>query len=172
MLHVENKTKINSKQIPAKSIFYNLKSDYFFFIVFNSLQQKKSLEIIKYNNIFKNKLNLTIKDYKEYSEKYSLIEIEIKPIKGKYGTFINIKSEHKNYFHIYFNDDKTEIKRNYLCEDDKATKIKIIIDYQIISFKELFYYCKCIESIYFKKFYRTNINNMSYMFFGCSFLKE
>ena len=75
MLHVENKTKINSKQIPAKSIFYNLKSDYFFFIVFNSLQQKKSLEIIKYNNIFKKKLNLTIKDYKEYSEKYSLIEI-------------------------------------------------------------------------------------------------
>ena len=172
MQHVANKTKINSRQIPTKNIFYNLKTDYFIFIVFNHLQKKKSLELIKYNNAFKKILHLNINDYKEYSEKYSLIEIEIKPIKGKYGTFINIKSEGKNCFRVCFNDDKTEIKRNYLCEDDKATKIKIIIDYQIISFKELFYYCKCIESIYFKKFYRTNINNMSYMFFGCSFLKE
>ena len=53
------------------------------------------------------------------------------------------------------------------------TKIKIIIDYQVKSFKELFSRCECIESINFKKFYRNNnITNMSYMFFGCSSLKE
>ena len=40
---------------------------------------------------------------------------------------------------------------------DKITKIKIIIDYQVKSFKELFSGCKCIESITFKKFYRNNI---------------
>ena len=51
------------------------------------------------------------------------------------------------------------------------TKIKIIIDYQVKSFKELFSWCECIDSIYFKKFYR-NINGMSWMFRGCSSLKE
>ena len=52
------------------------------------------------------------------------------------------------------------------------TKIKIIIDYQVKSFKGLFFNSKCIESITFKKFYRNNITDMSEMFCGCSSLKE
>ena len=52
------------------------------------------------------------------------------------------------------------------------SKISIIIDYQIKSFSELFYYCKCIESIKFKKFCRNNLADMSGMFRGCSSLKE
>ena len=48
----------------------------------------------------------------------------------------------------------------------------MIIDYQVKSFKELFYFCNCIESIYFKKFYRKNIINMHSMFYGSSSLKE
>ena len=52
------------------------------------------------------------------------------------------------------------------------TKIKIIIDYQVKSFKDLFKRCECIESINFKKFYRNNITDMSYMFDGCSSLKD
>ena len=51
--------------------------------------------------------------------------------------------------------------------------IKItIIDYQVISFRELFDNCKCIKSIVFKKFFRNNIIDMSYMFSRCSSLKE
>ena len=50
--------------------------------------------------------------------------------------------------------------------------IKIIIDHHIESLEKLFSYCKCIESIFFKKFYRNNINNMKFMFLGCSSLKE
>ena len=57
-------------------------------------------------------------------------------------------------------------------EEDKVTKIKIIIDYQVKSFKGLFSLCECIESINFKKFYRNNIDNMGDMFYGCSSLKE
>ena len=55
---------------------------------------------------------------------------------------------------------------------DKISKINIFIDYQVESFNELFYNCKCIESICFKKFYRNNVTDMSYMFYGCSSLKE
>ena len=57
----------------------------------------------------------------------------------------------------------------YIEEEDKVTRIKIIIDYQVKSFKELFIDCRCIESINFKKFYR---NNMSGMFSWCSSVKE
>ena len=51
-------------------------------------------------------------------------------------------------------------------------KNKIIIYYQVKSFKELFFDCKCSESINFKKFYRNNITNMRFMFYYCSSLKE
>ena len=97
----------------SKNIFKNLKSDYFLQLLFNNLLEKKSLDIIKYNNNIKNRINISIKDYKEYSEIYSSIEIEIKPVNNKYGTFININKEDEIYYHIYFNNIKEEIKRNY-----------------------------------------------------------
>ena len=54
------------------------------------MTKKKKLEIVKYNKRIQNRLNLSIKDYKEYSETYSSIEIEIIPTEGKYGKFIKI----------------------------------------------------------------------------------
>ena len=69
-------------------------------------------------------------------------------MKGKYGKFIRINEKDKKYFHIYFNDyKKNEIEKISLNIDDNVSKISIIIDYQIKSFSELFYYCECIESI-------------------------
>ena len=145
----------------------------FYEILFNNLLKKKSLEIIKNNKNIKERINISIKYYKEYSEIFSSIEIEIKPAKNKYGTFINInKEEDIKYYHIYFNDSNEEIKRNYLNKKDNIAKIKIIIDYQVISFERLFELCKCVKNIYFKKFHRNNINNMGYMFSLCSSLKE
>ena len=98
--------------------------------------KKKSLDIIKYNKKIKERINLSIKDYKEYSEIYSSIEIEIKPVNNKFGKFINM-NENEIYYHIYFNDNKEETKRNDLNENDNVSKIKIIIDYQIKSFKKI-----------------------------------
>ena len=165
-----SKEKSESNKIESKDIFKNLKNDYFLQKLFHNLLKKKSLDIIKYNKKIKERMNISIKDYKEYSEIYSSIEIEIKPVNNEYGEFINM-NENEIYYHIYFNDNKEEIKRIYFNENDNVSKIKIIIDYQIKSFKELFYKCKCIEYICFKKFYRNNINNMESMFLGCSSLK-
>ena len=118
-------------------------------------------------------MDININHYKAYYETKTSIELDIIPMKGKYGKFINIKEEDKKYFHIYFNDNKKkEIENTYLDEDENVSKISIIIDYQIKSFPKLFYYCECIESIKFKKFYRNNITDMSYMFSRCSSLKE
>ena len=122
------------------------------------MTKMKKLQIVKYNKRIQNRLNLDVNDYKEYCE----IEIEIIPTKDIYGTFININENDKLYYHIYFNDNKEEIKNKYeIDEQDKVKKIKIIIDYQVKSFKELFIECECIESINFKKFYR---NNVKYLF--------
>jgi len=163
--------KKESNKIESKDKFKNLKSNYILKKLFNHLLKNKSLDIIKYNNNIKNRMNISIKDYKECSEKYSSIEIEIKPVKNKYGKFI-IRKENENYYHIYFNNNKKEIKRNYLYEKENVAKLKIILDYKVKSFEGLFEDCKCIEYIYFTKFKRNNINNMGSMFYGCSSLKE
>jgi surface protein len=166
-----NKEKTGLNQKESNDILKNIKSKYILQKLFNNLSKMKLLDIIKYNMKIKNRINISIKDYKEYSGIYSTIEIEIKTVNSKYGRFITIFND-KKYYHIYFNDNEEEIKRNYLNKNENVSKIKIIIDYQIKSFKGLFKNCGCIEYIYFKKFIRNNINNMSYMFFECSSLKE
>ena len=147
-----SKEKAGANKTESKDIFKNLKNDYFLRKLFNYLLKNKSLDIIKYNNNLKNRINISIKDYKEYSEIYSPIEIEIKPVNNNYGKFINIDKENEIYYHIYFNNEREEIKRNYLYDNENIEKIKIIIDYQIKSFKKLFQNCECIEYIYFKYF--------------------
>ena len=155
-MSIINVTKENNKENESAKpnpITEKIKSDYFLQKLYDNMPKKKKLEIVKYNKKIQNRINLSVKDYKEYSEAYSSIEIEIIPTKGKYGKFININEKNKLYYHIYFNDNKEEIKNKYeIDEKDKVTKIKIIIDYQVKSFKELFYWCKCIESIFLKYF--------------------
>ena len=140
-------------QIKTKNKIINIKSNYFIQKLFDNIQKKISLEIVKYNHNLQKRLNININNYKEFSELYSSIELEMIPIQNKYGSFINIQNEDKNYFHIYCNNNKDEIKKTKLNKTDKISKINIIINYQIESFKELFYYCKCFKSINFKKFY-------------------
>ena len=156
-MNYQNSQKKDINNIEDKCVFKKIRNAYFLRKAFNYLQKKNSLEIIKYNKKIKERLNININDYKEYCETYSSIEIELKPVNNKFGEFINIKEE---------------IKRKYLDEKDKVNKINIIIDYQIKSFYGLFGHCRCIESIYFKKCYRNNINDMTGMFIGCSSLKE
>ena len=158
----------------VQSQFDNLESDYFLEKVFLNIHRKKLLEIIKNNKKIQQRLNININHYKEYSETYSSIEIELIPFPNKCDIFIYLENEEDaKYYHIYFNNNKEEeIKRTELIKGDKVSKINVIIDYQIKSFKNLFYYCQCIKSIYFKKFCRNNITNMSCMFYNCSSLEE
>ena len=149
----------------------HVKSKYILKKIFNILPKRRLLDIIKYNKKLQKGMSIIINDYKEYSEIYSSIEIEIIPIINKNGRFINITRKNEKYYHIYFNDDKEEIKRYYI-NNDKVSKIKVKIGYQVKSFSGLFYECKCIESMNFKLFNRNNIIDISYMFSGCSSLKE
>ena len=154
-----------------KEILFNIKSNIILKKIFDNMEKNKSLEIMKYNKKLQKRANLNINDYKEYSQLYSSIDIELKLVDNIYGTFINIDDEEKEYYHIYFDNSKEEIKRNYLDEKEKVNSIKIIIDYQVKSFKKLFINCINISSIFFKKFNRINITDMNYMFYNCSSLK-
>ena len=104
--------------------FINLKTDYFLKLIFNNLERKRILNISKYNKNIIKRINIIIKVYKEYSEIYSSIEIKIKSIKNKYGDFININDKNEIYYHIYFDNKREEIKRNYLNENEKIKNKK------------------------------------------------
>ena len=156
----------------SPNLIRNMKSNCILKKILFRLIKNKYLNLIRYNKYLQKRIDIDINYYKVYYlEYFSSIEIEIKPAKDKYGKFINFNSDEK-YYHIYFNDNKDEIKRNYLNENEKVDKINIIINYKVDSLKELFDECKCIESINFKQFYRKNINNMLSMFSRCSSLKE
>ena len=187
-----SKQKVEINKIRTIERFENIKSKYILQKIFNNLEKKKFLKVIKYNKNIRYRLDININDYKEYCEQYLSIEIEIKLGNHRHLNFINIKFDNDEgsfiykddiyslnnnnddykYYHIYFDNNKNEIKRNYIKYSEHIKKIKIIIDYQIKSFKNLFYECDSIESICFKKFYRNNINNMSGMFRNCSSLKK
>ena len=159
-----------------KNYLKEIKSKYILKQIFENLLKQKSLKLFKYNKNIQKKLEITVKDYKECLESFSSIIIEINPIQEiieRHTVFMNInKPEYKKYFHIYFDDNKEDMGRDFLIEGDEIKKITIKIDYQIKSFYKLFYNCKIIESIDFKRFFRTDINDMSYMCYGCSSLKK
>ena len=162
-----------SKLIASNNQLKNVKSYYFIQKFFGYMTERKYLETIRYNKSVQKRINININHYKAYFETKTSIELDIIPMKGKYGKFINIKEKDKKYFHIYFNDNKNkEIEYTSLHRNDNVSKISIIIDYKIKSFSRLFFQCGCIESIKFKKFYRNNITDMSGMFCGCSSLNE
>ena len=140
-------SRIISKKEQSKE-FDNLKSNFILRKIFNMIKINKSLVIMKNNKKLQKRLNISIDDYKECSK----IEIELKLADNEYDKFINISDKEKEYYHIYFDNSNEEIKRNKLKKNEEVKIIKIIIDYQIKSFEGLFDNCKCINSIFFKKF--------------------
>ena len=157
-----------NEQLSGSKIFDNLKSDYFLRKIFDIMKKIKSLVIVKYNKKLQKRLNINVNDYKQYSS----IEIELNLNDDKCIKFINIPDKEQKFYHIYFDNSNEEIKNYHLIYKKKVKKVKIIIDYQVKSFKGLFKRCFCINSIFFKQFYINNITDMSEMFSDCFKLKE
>ena len=74
-----------SKLIVSNNKLRNLKSDYFIQKFFGYMTERKTLETIKFNKSIQKRINININHYKAYSEEYSSIELDIIPMKGKYG---------------------------------------------------------------------------------------
>ena len=73
--NIISKVKTEKNQLKLASKYDNIKANYFLEKVFNNLKRGKALNIVKYNKNMKKRINININDYKEYSEKYSSIEI-------------------------------------------------------------------------------------------------
>jgi len=141
----------------------NIKSLYILRLIFNDIPKLMTLKIVKYNKNLLNKLNIGFNDFKELSK----IEIEITPTTKEYGEFIKYVKGHEHYFDIYFDDEKEKFKRNIITEKNPVSKITIKIDNKVQYLISLFEKCNAIETILFRKFYRSNIINMRYMFKSC-----
>ena len=99
--------KINNNSCKDNYLM-NIRSKYILKQIMENLKTKISLKIINYNKNLQNKLNIDINNYR----KYLAIELEIDVVPGNYGQFINIYNDkEESYYHIYFNDNKEEIKR-------------------------------------------------------------
>ena len=101
-MEAKNILKEKNKDNLSNANFINIKSRYILSKIYANLEQKKKLNIVKYNKQIQNKLNLNIKDYEEICK----IEIEIITCDGIYDKFINIKENEQEYYHIYFNYNK------------------------------------------------------------------
>jgi len=159
----------NNENISNINMLNKIRNKYLLKTIFDNLLELKQFQLIKYNKKIQNKIEISLQDFQLFKK----IIIEIIPIKkNDKNKFINIPKEKKNYYHIYFNKDKKEMKRNYFTQKSKVESIKIVIDEKITSLFELFKRCDCIEKINFIRFNRSNIKNMNYMFYECSSLKE
>ena len=151
----------------------NIKSLYILKAIFTNLSKRKYLCLIIHNKKLQSKLNISIDTYIKY---YNQIEIEIIPDKNQINNnnkFINIMDERdKSFYHIYFNNEKEEIKRNYFTINEDISKIKVLIDMDVKSIEGLFNECYCIKEVKFIKFNRTDFKNYKSMFYYCLNLKN
>ena len=135
--------------------------------ILQNTQQKKYMQLLKYNKILQKKLNISIIDYKEYNQ----IEVELRVNKmWTFRRFINLIEKDKPHIHIFIsNNKKKEYNRFFLKPGEKIVKLRILIDLEIKSFKGLFQYCDCIKEIKFIKFNRKDI--IYFFYFILYFLK-
>ena len=149
-----------------------IKSNYIYKIVVKYIDECKVLKIINYNKKLQKRTNISITDYIKISE----IEIELIFEGYNYleqANFISPKflsSQNSDFVHFYLNNKLEEEKIPYNYLKEKINKIKIIMEYNIKSFANLFNECKYIKEIKFNKFHRNNIIDMQYMFNSCSSL--
>lgn len=154
--------------------FMNIKSKYILKQIFDNIELKTLLKIVKYSKIIQGKLEIGIKDYEDY---IGTIEIEIIPplleSEKIYYTLINCQVGERRHCHIYLNDKNNPTKKYFLTQNDaNVNKIIIVIDKEVKTFHGLFSYCNGIEKINFIKFNRTDITDMNSMFYWCGNLIE
>ncbi len=124
--------EINKENI--KSSIRKINSKYIIKQVLDFLAQRILLKTIKYNKKIQQELEISLIDYKKFNE----IEIEIIPIENKYvkkGSIINfINEEDAKYYHIYYNDNNREIKRENknIITKNQENKSHYRLSYQFI----------------------------------------
>ena len=143
-----------------------IRSKYIIRQIFENISEKKKMQLLKCSKKIQNIMDISLKSYKIYNQ----IEIELIPILSykKEDKFINGYNKDKSFIHIYINNNKRKEFNFYRLENKtKITKIRIVFDNELKSFKGLFKDCNCLEEIKINKCNRKDILDMSEMFSGC-----
>ena len=90
--------KEQSKQKNKNDRFENLKSDHFLDRLFSYMKKNRALEIMKINKELQKRLHLSINSYKEYSQLYTPIEIELTLENDKFANLLIFQKMKKNIF--------------------------------------------------------------------------
>ena len=135
-------------------------------IVKDCLNLKRYLKLARYNKKFQERLELSLENYKDYSQIKIEIILKKEELNQQNNYFIKMNGN-REYYHFYFDDNDEEADRNYIYKGENVKKIKIYIDGFITNLSEMFQNCYFIEKIKFLHFSRSNVNNMSKMFQGC-----
>ena len=72
-----NNSNEKNKEIKIKTKLQSIKSNFILKKIHSYLKQSKSLGIIRYNKKLQKRFNFTFKNYKDFSEIFTPIEIEI-----------------------------------------------------------------------------------------------
>ena len=153
--------------------YKNIKSKYILKLITQYLTLKKSLLITRYNKDIQKELDLSLNDFISYTKIEIDIHIDPNLLSEEKNTFIHFDKKDKNLFNIFIQEDKfIPYHENYLNKEQNISIIKVIIEHDVTSLKDLFKNCSFIKEINFVKFNRENITDMSYMFCGCNNLTK
>ena len=146
-----------------------IKSKYIIKRIFENINKKKYLQLIKYNKTLQDKLNKSIKSYIEYNQ----IEILLIPVseEKKKTIIFNREIKIKPFTHFYINGSNNEYI-SYDFDTKDIFTIKMIIDFNLKSLKGLFKNYESLKEINIIKCNRKDIKNMSEMFYGCKNLDK
>ena len=142
------------------------------------IENIRYMKLFKYSKNHQKKFDLSLTDYINYNPIIiELIPLNPEKLKRSKNYFINFKKQKKD-FTIYFNDNKEKIDKNYFTPEDKVNKIKVKLNHHVKNLSEIFYItnygnfngCDFIKEINFLRYYKKNIEDMSFMFYGCSAL--
>ena len=123
------KSELNKGQKLNKD---SVKSKYILKIIFSHLEQKKALDIIRYNNAYKKIFGLNLKKYKEISGKIKIGE------KNGYNRIYNISSMYILFEGEYLNGKKNGFGKEYIKDsstysDEGKIGSKLIFEGQYLN---------------------------------------
>ena len=126
---IQNKDKYKLNKNESKHDYKNIKSVYILKHILKNLQMNKLLEIIKFNKYMQKELQVSIKDYEDYSKIYSPIKIEIILEKINMVNLLILIKKTKNMFIYILITIKKRLKRKKQMKmiGQKISKLKQII---------------------------------------------
>ena len=160
----------------TNSIYHNegifLKKIIHDFINYYTIKKKINEKI--YNKKIKNIININIDmtDFKEQEKIFFLYNYELEDDEGKYNSHNNLKELNSNNTEIYINNKKHDFSKFFIPKKKGSYNITLKFNINLKDCSFMFAGCSMIKQINFINFDTSNTYNMKYMFANCKKLEN